>query len=40
LFWGVFGSLYGVFWLLVYTLALHAVFNWVGYKVGLKKVPW
>jgi CDP-2,3-bis-(O-geranylgeranyl)-sn-glycerol synthase len=40
LFWGVFGSGYAVFWLLVYTLGLHAVFNWVGYKAGLKKVPW
>jgi CDP-2,3-bis-(O-geranylgeranyl)-sn-glycerol synthase len=40
LFWGVFGSGYAVFWLLVYTLGLHAVFNWVGYKAGLKQVPW
>ena len=40
LFVGVFVSLFGVFWLLVYTLGLHAFFNWVGYKAGLKKVPW
>ncbi len=40
LFVGVFGSWEGVFWLLVYTLGLHTVFNWVGYKLGLKKVPW
>lgn len=40
LFWGVFGSAYAVVWVLVFTLALHAVFNWVGYKAGLKKVPW
>ena len=33
-------SVAGLFWLLVYTLALHAAFNWVGYWVGLKKVPW
>jgi CDP-2,3-bis-(O-geranylgeranyl)-sn-glycerol synthase len=33
-------SLEGLAWLLVYTLALHAAFNWVGYWVGLKKVPW
>ena len=29
-----------VLWLLVYTLGLHAAFNWVGYWAGLKKVPW
>ncbi|MGA8543431.1 MAG: CDP-archaeol synthase [Thermoplasmata archaeon] len=40
LFLGVFASVYGIFWLLVYTLGLHAFFNWVGYKAGLKKVPW
>ncbi len=40
LFVPVFVSLEGLFWLLVYTLGLHAFFNWVGYKAGLKKVPW
>jgi CDP-2,3-bis-(O-geranylgeranyl)-sn-glycerol synthase len=40
LFFGVFWSWEAVLWLLVYTLGLHAAFNWVGYKVGLKKVPW
>jgi CDP-2,3-bis-(O-geranylgeranyl)-sn-glycerol synthase len=40
LFLGVFASWEGIFWLLVYTLGLHAFFNWVGYKAGLKKVPW
>jgi CDP-2,3-bis-(O-geranylgeranyl)-sn-glycerol synthase len=40
LFVGVFASLTGVFWLLVYTLGLHTVFNWVGYRAGLKRVPW
>jgi CDP-2,3-bis-(O-geranylgeranyl)-sn-glycerol synthase len=40
LFLGVFASWTGVLWLLVYTLGLHTVFNWVGFKVGLKKVPW
>ncbi len=40
LFVPVFFSLEGLFWLLVYTLGLHALFNWVGYKAGLKKVPW
>jgi CDP-2,3-bis-(O-geranylgeranyl)-sn-glycerol synthase len=27
-------------WLLGFTLGLHAGFNWVGYWVGLKRVPW
>lgn len=27
-------------WLVVYTLGLHTLFNWVGFKAGLKKVPW
>ncbi|MCI4373261.1 MAG: CDP-2,3-bis-(O-geranylgeranyl)-sn-glycerol synthase [Thermoplasmata archaeon] len=40
LFWGVFGSVEAVLWLIFYTLVLHALFNWIGYKVGLKKVPW
>jgi CDP-2,3-bis-(O-geranylgeranyl)-sn-glycerol synthase len=40
LFLGVFANWEGIFWLLVYTLGLHTVFNWVGYKAGLKKVPW
>jgi CDP-2,3-bis-(O-geranylgeranyl)-sn-glycerol synthase len=40
LFWGVFGSWEAVLWLLVFTLFLHAAFNWIGYKAGLKKVPW
>lgn len=33
-------SLQGLFWLLVFTLGLHTAFNWVGYHVGLKRVPW
>jgi CDP-2,3-bis-(O-geranylgeranyl)-sn-glycerol synthase len=40
LFVETFGNLPGVFWLLVYTLGLHALFNYIGYWVGLKKVPW
>ena len=40
LFLGVFAHWEAVLWLLVYTLGLHAAFNWVGYKAGLKKVPW
>ncbi|HTP53936.1 MAG TPA: CDP-archaeol synthase [Thermoplasmata archaeon] len=40
LFAGVFLRWEAVIWLLVYTLGLHAAFNWVGYWAGLKKVPW
>lgn len=40
LFAGVFDHWEAVLWLLVYTLGLHAAFNWVGFKAGLKKVPW
>lgn len=36
----VFVSGWGVLWLLVFTLGLHTLFNWIGYKAGLKKVPW
>lgn len=35
-----FGSLEAVAWLLIYTLGFHTAFNWIGYWVGLKKVPW
>lgn len=35
-----FASLEAVAWLLVFTLGLHALFNYVGYWVGWKKVPW
>ena len=40
LFGAVFLSWEAVLWLLVYTLGLHVSFNWIGYKAGLKKVPW
>jgi len=36
----VFVSAWGILWLLVFTLGLHTLFNWIGYRVGLKKVPW
>lgn len=29
-----------VIWVILLTLGLHAGFNWVGFKAGLKKVPW
>jgi len=35
-----FWTWWGLLWLLVFTLGLHTLFNWVGYKAGLKKVPW
>jgi CDP-2,3-bis-(O-geranylgeranyl)-sn-glycerol synthase len=40
LFVGVFGQWEAVVWLLVFTFGLHVLFNWVGFKAGLKKVPW
>jgi CDP-2,3-bis-(O-geranylgeranyl)-sn-glycerol synthase len=40
LFAGVFGHWEAVLWLAVLTLGLHAAFNWIGFKAGLKKVPW
>jgi len=39
-FQSVFLNPWGILWLLVFTLGLHTLFNWVGYKAGLKKVPW
>jgi CDP-2,3-bis-(O-geranylgeranyl)-sn-glycerol synthase len=39
-FVATFASVPAVLWLLVYTLGLHAAFNWVGYLAGVKKVPW
>lgn len=30
----------GILWLLVFTLGFHAGFNWIGYRLGAKKVPW
>lgn len=40
LFVPIFVNAWGVFWLLVVTLGLHTLFNWIGYWAGLKKVPW
>ena len=40
LFVPVFANGWGLLWLLVFTLGLHTLFNWIGYKAGLKKVPW
>jgi CDP-2,3-bis-(O-geranylgeranyl)-sn-glycerol synthase len=40
LFVSVFGSWEALLWLLVFTFGLHAVFNWIGFHAGVKKVPW
>ena len=40
LFASVFVRWQAVLWLVVFTLGLHVGFNWIGYKAGLKKVPW
>jgi CDP-2,3-bis-(O-geranylgeranyl)-sn-glycerol synthase len=40
LFVATFASWEAVLWVLVYTLGLHAAFNYVGYWAGLKRVPW
>jgi CDP-2,3-bis-(O-geranylgeranyl)-sn-glycerol synthase len=36
----VFGNWEGILWLVVFTLGFHVSFNWLGYKLGTKKVPW
>lgn len=36
----VFWSPEALLWLLVFTIGLHTLFNQVGFRVGLKKVPW
>jgi CDP-2,3-bis-(O-geranylgeranyl)-sn-glycerol synthase len=33
-------SVEGLVWLVVFTLGFHVAFNWIGYWVGAKKVPW
>jgi CDP-2,3-bis-(O-geranylgeranyl)-sn-glycerol synthase len=40
LFVPTFVSWEALLWLLVFTFGLHAVFNWIGFHAGLKKVPW
>jgi CDP-2,3-bis-(O-geranylgeranyl)-sn-glycerol synthase len=40
LFVPVFFTLAGLFWVLVFTLGLHTLFNWLGYRMGTKSVPW
>ena len=33
-------SVEAVLWTLLFTVGLHVAFNFVGFKLGLKKVPW
>jgi CDP-2,3-bis-(O-geranylgeranyl)-sn-glycerol synthase len=40
IFVSAFFSLEALLWVLLLTLGLHALFNWIGFKVGTKKVPW
>ena len=35
-----FFSLEALLWVLLLTLGLHILFNWIGFKIGTKKVPW
>ncbi len=35
-----FFSLEALLWVLLLTLGLHALFNWIGFRIGTKKVPW
>ena len=35
-----FFSLEALLWVLLLTLGLHTLFNWIGFKAGTKKVPW
>ena len=41
---GLFGPTFlggeAILWLLLFTLGFHAAFNWIGYRLHLKKVPW
>ena len=30
----------GILWLVLFTLGFHGAFNWVGYQLGAKRVPW
>jgi CDP-2,3-bis-(O-geranylgeranyl)-sn-glycerol synthase len=39
-YWTAFGSVEAVLWLLGFTLLFHYGFNLIGFKAGLKKVPW
>ncbi len=40
IFFVTFFSLEALLWVLVFTIGLHILFNWVGYRLGTKTVPW
>ncbi len=40
LFLATFANGEAIIWLVLLTILLHLGFNWVGFKAGLKKVPW
>ena len=40
IFVSTFFSVEALLWVLFLTLGLHISFNWIGYKMGTKKVPW
>ncbi len=40
IFLSTFFTLEALIWLLIFTLGLHTLFNWIGFWAGLKKVPW
>jgi CDP-2,3-bis-(O-geranylgeranyl)-sn-glycerol synthase len=35
-----FFSAEALLWVLLLTVGLHTAFNWVGFKIGIKRVPW
>jgi CDP-2,3-bis-(O-geranylgeranyl)-sn-glycerol synthase len=35
-----FFSVEGLLWVLLLTLGLHTLFNWLGFRIGTKTVPW
>jgi CDP-2,3-bis-(O-geranylgeranyl)-sn-glycerol synthase len=35
-----FFSLEAFLWVILLTVGLHVLFNWIGFKIGTKKVPW
>lgn len=40
IFTPTFFSLEALLWVLLLTVGLHSAFNWIGFKIGTKKVPW
>ena len=40
IFFPVFFSVEALLWVLLLTFGLHLGFNWIGFKIGTKKVPW